>query len=256
MEFFKHNNYRNNNYLTWLRKQFCIVSKKPAECAHHVRLGTNGGKGLKPSDYFCIPLTNEFHTQGQMALHLIGEKTFFSKFKIEIENIFVNYLRLYLKETYGFISSNSFLSINEEILNLVNEIEMRRPSSAIGKKKIKISPLRKKEKNDSNKILQLKRSSKKKAPKISESEFYQKAKELKRIQDKETRKNIKENAPNVKNSFSSVKNNEFYQKAKEIKRKNDKEMREKHKQKNSEIRKEIYRRSKELKKEYNKNLDS
>lgn len=46
-----------------------------SECdAHHIRIGTDGGTGLKPSDSFTIPICRKHHTQ----LHSQGEKTFFN----------------------------------------------------------------------------------------------------------------------------------------------------------------------------------
>jgi hypothetical protein len=42
----------------------------PIECAH-VRLGTDGGFGVKPADHFCISLCrvhhNESHTGGELS---------------------------------------------------------------------------------------------------------------------------------------------------------------------------------------------
>ena len=82
MEFSKHKNHRNPNYLIWLREQPCVASGEKAQCAHHVRLGTNGGSSLKPSDYFCIPLIHEYHTTGLFAIHVVGEDTFLNQSRL------------------------------------------------------------------------------------------------------------------------------------------------------------------------------
>jgi hypothetical protein len=62
---------RNPAYLAFVRTLPSIVSKRPADVAHHIRLGTGGGMGLKPSDYCTVPLTNDehlkLHTQGEAA---------------------------------------------------------------------------------------------------------------------------------------------------------------------------------------------
>lgn len=258
MELCRHKNYRNADYLSWLRTQKCLVSGGTAECAHHVRLGTNGGKGLKPSDYFCIPLTHDFHTKGPKALHLIGEKTFLNSYKIEIVFVFIDQLRRYLIDKYQFKSNQMFDDPLVEIESLVSEIEMRRPVECLKKKKIKAKPAKK---DLAPKVKKLIPS----PPKASEAEFYQKAKELKRAKDKELRASLKEKknlgepirlkkkvASNPSSQLS--KDNEFYQKAKEFRKAKEKELREKNKAKQSQIRKELYQKSKALKKEREKVL--
>ena len=59
---------------SWVRRHACCVRgcrRTPIECAH-VRSGTDGGIGLKPSDKWVISLC-EFHHREQ---HRIGEQTF------------------------------------------------------------------------------------------------------------------------------------------------------------------------------------
>lgn len=58
----------------WVRRHDCSVrgcKRGPIECAH-VRVGTDGGAGLKPSDKWTISLC-EFHHREQ---HRIGERRF------------------------------------------------------------------------------------------------------------------------------------------------------------------------------------
>jgi hypothetical protein len=237
MEFSKHKNYRNPAYLVWLRKQNCLISGTSAQCAHHVRLRTNGGKGMKPSDYFCIPLTNDYHTTGMYALHMIGEETFFLKFKVEIEKVFLNQLSLFLKQEYRF----QINKINKDVLSAIdesiNEIELRRPALNIKNKYV----IKKKSKN-TNILLK----------KTSESDYYKKAQEFKRQKDKELRQSIKRSESS--NSLDFIKKNEahkdYYEKSKELKKIYEKENRDKNKLKASELRKELYKRAKEEQKKY------
>ena len=35
----------------------------PSEVAHHVRLGTGGGMGMKPEDRWCVPLCTPCHEE-------------------------------------------------------------------------------------------------------------------------------------------------------------------------------------------------
>jgi hypothetical protein len=50
----------------------------PSECAH-VRVGSDGGTGLKPSSRFTVPLCTDCHREQ----HSVGEITFWSKLGID-----------------------------------------------------------------------------------------------------------------------------------------------------------------------------
>jgi len=71
-------------HLAWLRTLPCSVPKcrapAPSE-AHHVRLGTDGGTGLKPSDKWAVPLCHRHHRQ----LHQVGQVTFNSLHAIDLK---------------------------------------------------------------------------------------------------------------------------------------------------------------------------
>lgn len=214
MELSKHRAHRNPKYLEWLRGQKCAVSGQPAECAHHIRLGTNGGAGLKPSDYFCIPLLNDYHVCGINALHVIGEETFLTRFGLDPKALFIRYLKRYLIETFDIYHMLEGRSQEETIAELIGLIENKLPKLE--------RPGKKKQKN--------KRS-------LADDEFYQRAKELKKKRDKELRKKLKEKAPPAKSPSKpsakmSFKGNEAYERAKELKRQRDKELRKKLKAKN------------------------
>jgi hypothetical protein len=51
--------------------------------AAHVRTGTDGGTGMKPSDSWAIPLCNEHHREQ----HQIGEPAFERKYGIKMKEI-------------------------------------------------------------------------------------------------------------------------------------------------------------------------
>ncbi len=237
MELSKHKAHRNQKYLSWLRQQNCVVAGTKAQCAHHIRLGTNGGAGLKPSDYFCIPLLNEYHTTGSKALHIIGEETFLHTFSLDPKVLFVGYLKEYLFQTYGESYNGENNSPEKVIAEVIELIEKHRP---------KKDPVAKKAKKK-------KETPKPPTPSITENEYYQKAKELKRQRDKELRKKLKEQdasrpkkaSPSRAKSSSSLKGQEFYEKAKEARKQQEKEYREKNKERMSKYRKEMRKKIKE-----------
>ncbi|NTZ42131.1 DUF968 domain-containing protein [Altererythrobacter sp. SALINAS58] len=58
----------------WVRHHRCSVTnceQLPIECSH-VRKGTDGGQGLKPSDRWTVSLCREHHAEQ----HRIGERAF------------------------------------------------------------------------------------------------------------------------------------------------------------------------------------
>jgi hypothetical protein len=224
-----------------------------AQGAHHIRIGTNGGSSINPSDYFCIPLTNEYHTTGLFAIHVVGEETFLKELKLKKNKLFITFLKQYLLETFNVYVQLEAKSDEALIAYMIEIIEENGPQ-VDAPKKIK-KPKKslkdnefyqkaKEEKNTQNRELRAKikkevgaqksspKSSKKKSIKktsATQSEFYQKAKELKKIRDKEFREKIKLDKKKNKartTSESSVQS-EYYQKAKELKRIRDKEFRDK-----------------------------
>lgn len=66
------------SFLAYVRRFECAVTTKvQGACsgdieAAHVRIGTDGGVGQKPSDCFCLPLCSEHHRRQ----HQIGERSF------------------------------------------------------------------------------------------------------------------------------------------------------------------------------------
>jgi hypothetical protein len=80
---------RSEKYLAFVRKHPCIVCGRDDEIqAHHIRIGSNSGTGLKPSDYRAIPLCQTHHAES----HQYGEATFIEKYKLNIGEIFFELL--------------------------------------------------------------------------------------------------------------------------------------------------------------------
>lgn len=67
---------RSSKYLAFIRGRPCTVTGTEENVvAHHVRCLGGGGMGLKPSDFYCVPLTAEEHSK----LHAHGEKSFWAR---------------------------------------------------------------------------------------------------------------------------------------------------------------------------------
>lgn len=74
-------------HLAWIRGHECAVCRSlpsgyPIEAAH-VRTGTDGGMGVKPSDCWTLPLCSHHHRDQ----HLIGEAEFETIFGIDMKKI-------------------------------------------------------------------------------------------------------------------------------------------------------------------------
>jgi len=65
---------RSPAHRAWVRGHQCSVpgcAEMPIECAH-VRNGTDGGTGIKPSDRWCLSLCRDHHAEQ----HRLGEPLF------------------------------------------------------------------------------------------------------------------------------------------------------------------------------------
>ena len=71
-------------HLTFVRQLPCVVCGRvaPSEAAH-VRSGSDGGAGLKPSDRFTVSLCSDCHA----LQHQFGELTFWSTVRIDPLNV-------------------------------------------------------------------------------------------------------------------------------------------------------------------------
>lgn len=72
------------SHLAWVRKFVCVAFKA-AECdgrmeAHHVKETAGGGMGIKPADYWAVPLCSHHHA----TLHQIGAKSFEAKYAVNL----------------------------------------------------------------------------------------------------------------------------------------------------------------------------
>ena len=74
---------RSRAHLDWVRDLPCAAcgqSWQPCDPAH-VRRGTDGGAGLKPSDSWVIPLCSAHHREQ----HSIGEASFAAKYGLDLK---------------------------------------------------------------------------------------------------------------------------------------------------------------------------
>jgi len=64
---------RDPAYLAWIRELPCIAcgTEGRSEAAH---TGSDGGMSMKASDYSCVPLCADCHTQAPGAYHRIGKR--------------------------------------------------------------------------------------------------------------------------------------------------------------------------------------
>jgi hypothetical protein len=74
------------SHITWVRGHFCTINDP--ECsvrmeAAHVRIGTDGGTGMKPGDNWVIPLCGHHHAEQ----HQMGEATFERRHRINMKAI-------------------------------------------------------------------------------------------------------------------------------------------------------------------------
>lgn len=75
----------------WVRKHYCCVpgcKRMPTECAH-VRNGTDGGMGMKPSDKWAISLCEPHH----LEQHAIGERAFEDRYDIDLSELACEFAR-------------------------------------------------------------------------------------------------------------------------------------------------------------------
>lgn len=94
--YYKSKSFRNAKYLSWIRKQNCLVTDmdftQTDMVAHHVRTDCRGGMGLKPSDFNTIPLTAFQH----FLLHQGVEKEYYSRHHLDVGAVMRELLERYL----------------------------------------------------------------------------------------------------------------------------------------------------------------
>jgi hypothetical protein len=75
----------------WVRRHQCCVPGCAAleiECAH-VRIGTDGGLAIKPSDRWAISLCHDHHREQ----HQIGETAFARRYEIDLYELALEFAR-------------------------------------------------------------------------------------------------------------------------------------------------------------------
>lgn len=73
-------------HLQFVRGFNCLVADERCSDvtqAAHIRLGTDGGMGRKPSDCYVVPLCTVHHDEQ----HRIGEATFAFKYRLDLERM-------------------------------------------------------------------------------------------------------------------------------------------------------------------------
>lgn len=92
---------RSDSYLQWVRGHNCTcVEIDPTGCeggmeAAHVRRGTDGGIGMKPSDCYALPLCSSHHAEQ----HRIGEQSFEKKYRFAMKTVADRMWRRWLSTT-------------------------------------------------------------------------------------------------------------------------------------------------------------
>jgi hypothetical protein len=76
---------RNWKYKAWIRSLPCAVcGSTPSEAAH---TGSDGGTSLKASDYSCIPLCRDHHTQSADSYHRLGRDEFERRHDVNVKDL-------------------------------------------------------------------------------------------------------------------------------------------------------------------------
>jgi hypothetical protein len=73
----------------WVRRHHCCVRgclNIPIECAH-VRTGTDGGVGLKPSDRWTVSLCSAHHTEQ----HRLGKRRFERQYDLDLRALAITF---------------------------------------------------------------------------------------------------------------------------------------------------------------------
>jgi hypothetical protein len=77
---------RDDDYKAWIRTLPCCACgvEGRSEAAH---TGTDGGMSMKPSDYSCVPLCSDCHTQAPGAYHRVGKRAFERRHGLSLAHI-------------------------------------------------------------------------------------------------------------------------------------------------------------------------
>lgn len=74
---------RSRAHLDWVRDLPCAACGQSWRACDpaHVRCGTDGGTGLKPSDCWVVPLCHDCH----LEQHRVGERTFAARHGLDLK---------------------------------------------------------------------------------------------------------------------------------------------------------------------------
>lgn len=105
---------RDAKYLAWLRELPCVACGRTSTDSYcsqaaHVRVGGDGGMGLKPSDYRAVPLCFMCHR----AQHDYGERTFWERAKLDPQVVIATLLVRYIDDKRAVIAALSALAHSE-----------------------------------------------------------------------------------------------------------------------------------------------
>ena len=76
---------------SWVKRHWCSVRgcrRMPIECAH-VRSGTDGGMGMKPSDRWAVSLCEHHHREQ----HQLGERAFEERYSLDLKQLAAEFAR-------------------------------------------------------------------------------------------------------------------------------------------------------------------
>jgi len=78
--------WRDRAYLAWIREMPCIACgvEDRSEAAH---TGRDGGMSMKASDYSCVPLCSDCHTQAPGAYHRVGKRAFEQRHRLSFAQV-------------------------------------------------------------------------------------------------------------------------------------------------------------------------
>jgi len=80
---------QNKKHLNFIRSLICVVCGQINPQAAHVRIGANGGVGMKPDSRYTVPLCYQCHSKQ----HAIGELSFWGDINRAVD--FANQLYLF-----------------------------------------------------------------------------------------------------------------------------------------------------------------
>jgi hypothetical protein len=79
---------RNALYRAWIRSlPCCRCGLEPAGEAAHT--GRDGGMGQKASDYSCVPLCRDCHTQNADSYHRLGRADFGRRYRVDLTGLVI-----------------------------------------------------------------------------------------------------------------------------------------------------------------------